>query len=392
MKAERNAAPDGKISRPRALFGGITRRVFLRDYWRRRPLLVRGALDPSVARIADLASLRRLAAREDVESRLVEIHRGRWHVRHGPIARDDYPVAAARRWTLLVNGANHHIAGAQQLLERFAFLSWARIDDVMASYAVPGGGVGPHVDSYDVFLVQGRGRRRWRIASPRAFELVESAPLRLIRDFQSEEEYVLAPGDMLYLPPGWGHDGVALEACTTLSVGFRAPRADELGAAFLDWLHEHRLPEGAQLAIASGAPGAPGEIHASIVNAAAAVLRSLRPSAADESRFIGEYLSTPKPHVVFRAPRRPLPPAAFARALAHAGIVLDPKSILLYRGGLWFLNGEAVAPPRALRPFLRTLADTRRAAGWPAGSAALLHDWYRAGFILFPGRPRARPR
>lgn len=384
--ARRASAP----SHPDALFGGTTARAFLRDYWGRRPLLVRGALDASVSRIADLVSLQRLAAHEEVESRLVERNRGRWRVHHGPIPREACPREDKGSWTLLVNGVNHHLPRAQQLLERFAFLSWARIDDVMASYAVAGGGVGPHVDSYDVFLVQGLGRRRWRIASPRDFELVDSAPLRLIRDFKPEEEYVLSTGDMLYLPPGWGHDGIALEPCVTLSVGFRAPRADEMGAAFLDWLHERRLPDPDQLSTGRSG-GAPGEIPGPLAQAAAQVLRGLRPGALEERRFIGEYLSTPKPHVVFRGPSKPLGVAAFAHALTD-GVALDPKSILLYRGAMYYLNGESFVPPRALRPCLRMLADTRRATGWPPGAAALLYDWYRAGFILPSARLRARPR
>ncbi len=386
MQPIRTGIRTRRAARAPALFGGISQRAFLRDYWRKRPLLVRGALDPAIAKIIDLASMRRLATRADVESRLVDVHRGRWRVKHGPIPRSSWPAGPARLWTLLVNGVNHHIPAVQQLLERFAFLSWARIDDVMASYAVPGGGVGPHVDSYDVFLVQGRGRRRWRIASPQEFELVDPAPLRLIKNFRAEDEYILAPGDMLYLPPGWGHDGVALEPCTTFSVGFRAPRADELGAAFLDWLHEHRLPDTVQLATGNSA-GAPGEIPASLAEAAGLILEHMRPSAADERRFVGEYLSTPKPHVVFHAPRRPLAETAFARALARrAHIALDPKSILLHRGGMWFMNGESFPAPHALRPCLKALADTRRAAGWPAVSSALLFDWYLAGFILLPGR------
>src|SRR5262249_39683694 len=146
-------------------------------------------------------------------------------------------------WTLLVNGVNHHAAAAERLLRRFAFLSQARLDDVMVSYAAPGGGVGPHVDSYDVFLVQGAGRRLSRIEPPREFPLVEGAPLKLIEGFAPEDEYLLEPGDLLYLPPGWGHDGIALDECFTCSVGFRAPRGAELGAAFLDYLHERGMPD-----------------------------------------------------------------------------------------------------------------------------------------------------
>ena len=209
------------------LLGGLSPQAFLRRHWQKRPLLVRAAL-PDCGNIVTNSALRTLAARDDVESRLVERRHGRFHVTHGPIPRSRMPRAAAGSWTLLVNGVNHHNARAEELLRRFAFIPQARLDDVMVSYAARGGGVGPHLDSYDVFLIQGQGRRRWRLAKARPerrpFPLVADAPLKLIAGFRAEEEVVLEAGDLLYLPPGWGHDGVALDPCVTYSIGFRAPR------------------------------------------------------------------------------------------------------------------------------------------------------------------------
>jgi 50S ribosomal protein L16 3-hydroxylase len=157
---------------------------------------------------------------------------------------------ARRNWTLLVNGVNLHRC-AERLLRRFSFIPQARLDDVMVSYAAPGGGVGPHFDSYDVFLVQGAGRGAGACAR-RALRPGARRPAQADRRFRAEQEVVLEPGDLLYLPPGWGHDGVALDACFTCSVGFRAPRGAELAAAFLDHLHERGLPDAATATPACG--------------------------------------------------------------------------------------------------------------------------------------------
>ena len=221
----------------RTLLGGLSAREFLARHWQRKPLVVRGAI-PALADPVDLRALLALARRDDVESRLVVRAGRRWQLAHGPLARAETASLPARDWTLLVQGLNHVVPAAERLLARFAFVPWARLDDVMVSYAAAGGGVGPHVDSYDVFLLQGRGRRRWRISRQRDLAVVPRAPLKVLRGFKAEEEWVLEPGDMLYLPPGIVHDGVALEPCMTYSIGFRAPAADELGREFLGWLQE----------------------------------------------------------------------------------------------------------------------------------------------------------
>ena len=200
------------------LLGGLSPKDFLRRHWQKRPLLVRRAL-PGFRGVASSAQLAALARRPDVESRLVQRSGARWRVEQGPFEQ----IALRRNSTLLANGVNLHRGAADALLRRFDFLPQARLDDVMVSWAGPGGGVGPHVDSYDVFLVQGAGRRVWRLQRPRAWRMVEGAPLRLVADFVPDEELLVEPGDVLYVPPGWAHDGVALEECQTCSVGLRAP-------------------------------------------------------------------------------------------------------------------------------------------------------------------------
>ena len=365
------------------LLGGLSPRTFLRRHWQKRPLLVRGAL-PGLRGLHGERALAALAARDDVESRLVERRRGRWTVTHGPIAPARLRRAGRIDWTLLVSGVNLYSAAADRLLRRFDFLPQARLDDVMVSYAVPGGGVGPHADSYDVFLLQGPGRRVWRLAPPREVALVEGAPLRLIADFEADEEILAEPGDLLYLPPGWAHDGVALDDCFTYSIGFRAPGGAELGAAFLDWLHERGLPERAYRdpGLRPSARGAC--IPARMLEHAAAALARLRWSRTDVADFLGEYLSAPKPHVAFTPRRRALARPAFARRLASAEAVLDRKTQLLYLGRRFYLNGAALAPRPAQRAPLAAFADARRIAGRAllrGGLLELAHEWYQDGVL-----------
>jgi 50S ribosomal protein L16 3-hydroxylase len=222
----------------------------------------------------------------------------------------------------------------------------------------------------------------WRLARPRAFRLVEGAPLRLIADFAPEQELLAEPGDVLYLPPGWGHDGVALDECLTCSVGFRAPQGEELAAAFLDFLHERGLPRARYRDPGLRPSRSSAEIPAALAAHARAVLGRIRWGRRDVEEFLGRYLTTPKPHVVFRPPSRPLSRRAFARRLARARLALDGRSLMLHRGARCYLNGE----PVPVRPALRTLAD-RRAARLPPSLAEAAYDWYLSGYAhLEPAR------
>jgi 50S ribosomal protein L16 3-hydroxylase len=351
--------------------GVLSAQQFLRRHWQKRPLFVRGAL-PRFRGVATRAQLARLAARADVESRLVRRRGARWSVAYGPLGC----TALRRDSTLLVSGVNLHLEAADRLLRAFDFLPQARLDDVMVSWAAPGGGVGPHFDSYDVFLVQAAGRRVWRLARRRAFRAVAGAPLRLIADFAPEEELLAEPGDLLYLPPGWGHDGIALDDCITCSVGLRAPQGQELAAAFLDYLHERGLP-GAAYRDPDLKPARRGaEIPARMVAHAAAVLGRIRWTRGDVEDALGRYLTTPKPHVVFPHPRRALTRAAFARRLAAASVALDRRTQMLYRGAFCFVNGESLPAS----PALRRLADRRRAR-LPAALADDAYGWYLSGYL-----------
>jgi 50S ribosomal protein L16 3-hydroxylase len=223
---------------PLQLLGGISARVFMRDYWQKKPLLIRQAI-PDFQSPIEPDELAGLALEEEVESRLVLENGERpWELRRGPFAEDEFSKLPERDWTLLVQAVDQFVPEVSELLEQFRFLPSWRIDDVMVSYAAPGGGVGPHYDNYDVFLLQGHGQRHWQIGQMCDSEspLLQHADLRILADFQMTEEWTLQPGDMLYLPPRLAHCGVAVDECLTYSVGFRAPSAAEVLTHFTDFL------------------------------------------------------------------------------------------------------------------------------------------------------------
>ncbi|NWA65316.1 cupin domain-containing protein [Pseudomonas reactans] len=230
---------------PLQLLGGITAREFLRDYWQKKPLLIRQAI-PDFESPIDADELAGLALEEEVESRLVIEHGERaWELRRGPFAEDAFSSLPEREWTLLVQAVDQFVPEVAELLEQFRFLPSWRIDDVMISFAAPGGSVGPHFDNYDVFLLQAQGKRNWKIGQMCNSEspLLQHADLRILAEFEESAEWVLEPGDMLYLPPRLAHFGIAEDDCMTYSVGFRAPSAAEVLTHFTDFLSQYLTDE-----------------------------------------------------------------------------------------------------------------------------------------------------
>ncbi|HUQ28459.1 MAG TPA: cupin domain-containing protein [Usitatibacter sp.] len=356
----------------------------MRRHWQRKPLLVRGAFsgfrDPLSAR-----EVLALAGSRDAASRLVQRRGAKWTVEHGPFAAARFKQLPRRAWTLLVQDANHFSTRADELLAHFDFVPHARIDDVMVSYAVPGGGVGPHVDSYDVFLLQGSGRRRWQVSRQTDHAFVAGLDLKILERFEPAEEWVLEAGDMLYLPPGVAHNGIAESECLTWSIGFRAPADRELMAGFLDFLHERTDPRGRYSDPGAAPARHPAEVPMAMVDhAARALSASLRWNDADVRRFMGRHLSQPRQEAWFAPPVRPLSRAAFAKRAASAGVALDPRSRLLFSGTMFYLNGEAERVPRGVVALVRALADKRKLAAplrAPREFWETVHAWYLQGFV-----------
>lgn len=368
----------------RHMLGGQTARAFLRRYWHKEALLVPAAL-PRFSPLLTRDQLFALAARDDVQSRLVQRRRGRYMQHDGPFRRATFARLPARNWTLLVQGVNLWHDGADALLRRFAFIPYARLDDLMVSYAVPGGGVGPHCDSYDVFLLQAAGRRRWRYGRQQHQTLVSGAPLRILRDFTPQQEATLAAGDMLYLPPDCAHDGVALDECMTYSIGFRAPSSQELAEAFVDHLRDALAVPGRYADPDLRPTATPARIDPAMQRRAARTLAAIRWNADDVARFLGRYLTEPAPGIVFeRGPR--MSTARFRRHIARRGLRLDRRTQLLYDGVRCYLNGEDVAMPPSCARTLRQLADERALSPQACATLSsecvdLLHAWQRHGFF-----------
>ena len=370
------------------LLGGISPAQFMRRHWQKSPRLIRQAL-PRFEGILDRKALFVLAARDDVEARLV-IREGSakssWTLAHGPFRASDFRSLPATNWTLLVQGVDLHVDAAAALLQRFAFIPFARLDDLMISYAVPGGGVGPHFDSYDVFLLQGPGRRRWRVSTQDDLRLQRGLPLKILAHFRPEQSWDLEPGDMLYLPPSVAHDGVALTECMTYSIGFRAPTARELAEAFLQFLPESlQLPDKRYADPELRPTKTPGSIDPAMVRRLSATLAAVRWDRSTIARFTGCMLSEPKSGVFFERPDPALSMRGFVRTLRrNAGIArLDRRARMLYDRADVFFNGERFAA-LAEHPALAALADRRQLAvddALPESTLRLLHQAYLNGAL-----------
>jgi 50S ribosomal protein L16 3-hydroxylase len=337
-------------------FLGLPVAEFLRDFWQKKPLLVRQAFPGYIPPLSpeDLAGL---ACEEAALSRLVTYKRksDQWQLRTGPFAESEFPKLGNKDWTLLVQDMDKWDVDVRELLERFRFLPAWRVDDVMISFATPGGSVGPHVDQYDVFLLQAQGRRRWQIdrnpGAPKAFR--PDVELKLLQQFTASDEWILAPGDMLYLPPGVPHHGEALDACMTFSIGMRAPSQAELIVDLAEELAA-ALPEEARYGDPDLVePRDPYEIDDAAlarVDQAIAALQELDPARKRDwfGRFITRYRAAGD---IAAAPRTPGLPAV-EKSLAAGGLLQrhpfarSAWSRTEAKGGAQaqlFVNGESFA-------------------------------------------------
>lgn len=384
---------------PTSLLGGLSPSTFMRRHWQKKPLLIRQAV-PGVQAPLDRAALFALAGDEAVESRLIvqqrlaqalpgKVAKGAkasagedagWSLKHGPLPRRSLPPLTQAGWTLLVQGLDLHVPAAHELLQRFRFVPDARLDDLMISYATDGGGVGPHYDSYDVFLLQVHGQRRWRVGKLKDDSLQPDVPLKILSNFEPEEEYLLEPGDMLYLPPMWAHDGIAQGECMTCSIGFRVPEATELAREVLIRFVEEldsEAPRRLYRDPKQEATETPGLIPDALEAFAADAIERLLKDRDGLRSALGEILTEPKPRVWFEA-GEPLPEGV--------GVRLDARTRMVYDGQRVFANGESWRAAGQDARHLRELADQRWLSAKTVARASatlreLLNQWSEDGWL-----------
>lgn len=384
---------------------GLSAASFLRRYWQRAPLLMRQAL-PGFANPLPGDELAGLACEPDVESRIVleGTEQGPWQVQHGPFDAERFAALPSSHWTLLVQDVDKHIPEIGALLERFGFLPRWRIDDLMVSYAEDQGSVGPHVDDYDVFLIQAEGRRRWRIATAPEppLELISGLEIRVLRQFQADQEWLLEPGDILYLPPGVPHWGIAEGACQTWSVGLRAPAWRELADEWLAQVADRFTPAGRwrdrQPVVP---PRTPAELDVETVHALRASIEAglVAASGDDFQAWLGAWLTEPKLNLELEPPDPPWSVGdVIAMLESHGRFERDGRSQLLFAGPSadgtavsLFANGQAHRLPSDLLPLVSLLANRRvvereRIGHWLEREEVrgLLGALFNAGHFLHP--------
>lgn len=306
---------------PRRLLGGLRPSQFMQRHWQREALLVRGAL-PGFRSPLEPEELAGLACEEGIESRLVLEHGGErpWELSLGPFEAERFTRLPDSHWTVLVSDLDKVVPALADLVDVFDFLPRWRIDDIMVSYAAPFGGVGPHVDSYDVFLLQGQGRRRWSIDTRdhRQARWREDCDLRILSDFQPGSSWVLEPGDMLYLPPGVAHEGVALEPCMTFSVGFRAPTQADLAAAWVEQLLPGLDPASRYDDSGTGPVSEPGLISQDTLGQVGGLLAALPREPAAIAEWFGRLATATTPGHSLQPRRRALRPERLLERLGRA--------------------------------------------------------------------------
>lgn len=362
-----------------ALLGNLTPQQFLAEYWQKKPLLIRQAF-PQFKNFLSKEKLIALSYQDEIESRLITFNNKQWDLNLGPFQKSQFK-SLPRNWTLLVQGINHYFQDAQTLLNHFNFIPAARLDDLMVSFATDQSGVGPHIDSYDVFLLQGYGKRLWQISSQKKHVLDQDAPLKIFKNFKATAEWILEPGDMLYLPPQYAHNGVAIGDCMTYSIGFRAPNYQELIGRFLEYMQDHCQVKGIysdpDLKLSKNTAKIPSAMIRQITH----ILKTIRYNQNDIEIFLGNYLTEPKANIIFDSPHSPMNQSIFLNQAVKQGIALDLKTQMLFTKNKLFINGVLCSYKNKI---LNQLANKREIILENKPSkplSTILYEWYLAGFI-----------
>jgi 50S ribosomal protein L16 3-hydroxylase len=381
------------------LLGDLSPEEFLQTYWHKRPLLVRQALPGFTSPISP-DELAGLACEDEVESRLV-LERGGdtpWALEHGPFDETRFGALPESHWTLLVQECNKYLPELAMLLEGFNFIPNWRVDDIMVSYAPEQGSVGPHTDQYDVFLIQGLGQRRWQISNEPTTEdnLIPGLDLRIMDTFTPTDEWVLEPGDMLYLPPAVAHHGVALGDCMTLSVGFRAPAKADMITAFATEVASHMSDAQRYADPDLGLQAHPGEISG---QALAQVRRILQQAVGDEAaiaRWFGQFVTEPKWEQERPQPEETISEGQLLAQLPHWGYLErseyvrfaycreDTQTRLFIDGHDYALTPDLAFAAPLLCDHRRLTLETLTPHLDNAAFVQLLTQWLNAGYVFLP--------
>ena len=383
------------INLPLQLLGGISPAEFMRKYWQKKPCIIRNAI-PNFKPLLSRPELFSLSQNQDVESRLIVSNGDKWSLAHGPMTAKQIPSIKKPNWTLLVQGVDLHHSAVNELKNRFRFAPDARLDDLMISYATDGGGVGPHFDSYDVFLLQAHGTRRWRIGKQKDGTLQANVPLRILSNFKPELTFDLEPGDMLYLPPRYAHDGVAIGECMTYSIGFKVPKQVDLGRELLlryadavdedceqdnDSKNPTKVkPEVLYRDADQEATPNPAQIPTALLEFAQQAITKAMADPDALARHLGEHLSEPKSNVWFDAPE------GAVKLSRKRGVKLTLQSQMMFDKRHIFLNGESWRAAGKDAKLMQKLANQRFLDASDLVKASedaigLLQDWLEQGWL-----------
>lgn len=349
--------------KPLAILGGLSIKAFLQDYWQKKPLFVKNAF-PDIGAMISADELAGLSLEPHIESRLIQEHsNNKWQLELGPFSESHFTELPESHWTLIVQAVDQHIPELSQFLDAFQFIPSWRLDDIMITYATDQGSVGPHYDYYDVFLIQLDGKRRWQSGQQcdEGTSLLPNLPVRILNQFDANDTWNVEPGDLLYLPPGIAHHGVAQGECMTLSVGFRAPSNKDLLSSYTDYQLD-RLPDSERYNDPDLEPqNNTGWISPSAIKQVKErIISSLDGPNALENWF-GEYISAPKygdtaPEGVCEEDTEPnTAPLSISDVLLccneNIPFLKDETSRLVYTGKtcdqpeLFFINGKQTGFP-----------------------------------------------
>ena len=355
---------------------------FLKNYWQKKPLLIKNAIANFESPITE-SDLFTIAQNEEAVSRLIEYKQDIWQVKYGPFKKSDLPKKTNIPWTILVQNINHYLPFAESFLNLFKFIPYARLDDLMISYATKKGSVGPHFDSYDVFLFQAQGIREWKISDQKKFTLDKKSSIKIITNFKSKNSWVLKPGDMLYLPPNIGHWGISQsDDCLTYSIGFRAPATFEIQSKFLDFIQDHLIANENEIYKDPNITPQknPAEISSNMTKAMQNIVDRLRWDKSSINHFIGQLLSEPIESSIFET-RKPLSLKAFEKRIVNKTLKLNSKTRMLFIKNNFYVNGEFIKIDKKYTSFLKQLANDREIS---LESTLNKSDLNALGIVLLP--------